>query len=154
MGAAVTVELNKPIDGSDIKLFDHAKSELIQLRNLLGSLTKDKNKNISNHMTHGKIDLSDICLGLNENDDFNRCVEEICHIRKALQLSTQKARRKTRYYLCKEESMTEILTDSQMHERELYISTDDPVSNKTYLTRKDSESCAPEEDSDSDSDSD
>jgi len=39
MGAAVTIELAKPIDGSDIisnGSLDHARSEIIRLRSTLG----------------------------------------------------------------------------------------------------------------------
>lgn len=105
MGAAVTIELQKPVDGSDIKStgqLDHAKAEITRLRGLLGHLAKDME-------TDGVIyDAHDLCMGVNEAEDFNRCIEEICHIRKALQMSTQRARRKTRLYKCTESLLSDL----------------------------------------------
>ncbi len=42
-------------------------------------------------------DASDIVLGDNEHLDFERCVDEVAHIRRCLQLSTQSSKRRNRY---------------------------------------------------------
>lgn len=93
MGAAATIELQKPVDASDIisaGSVELAKAEVIRLRTSLGHLAKDSDfNNVLN------LDGSDLIKG-NEGD-FDRCVDEISHIRKALQLSTQSSRRKTRH---------------------------------------------------------
>lgn len=95
MGAAVTIELQKPLDGSDIKSsgqLDTAKAEVTRLRRLLGQLAKESGRQ---DMIY---DASDLCLGVNVEEDFDRCISEICHIRKALQMNTQRSRRLTRFY--------------------------------------------------------
>jgi hypothetical protein len=95
MGAAVSIELQKPTDASDIiqsgKLED-ARNEVMRLRADLGHLAK------SAGFADVVYDASDLCLGINEDDDFKRCIKEIIHIRTALQLSTQQSRRQTRHY--------------------------------------------------------
>ena len=93
MGAAVTIELNKPADASDIresKSLDYAKDEVIRLRNDLGQLAREYNVNI---MTY---DASDIVLGYDDSEDFERCIREVAHIRSCLRLNTQNSRRRTR----------------------------------------------------------
>lgn len=93
MGAAVGVELNKPVDGSDILHSDSllvARDEIVRLRLLLGHLAKD------NGFSEVVYDASDLVKGVSEKEDFNRCLEEIIHIRKCLQLSTQTTKRKER----------------------------------------------------------
>ncbi len=93
MGAAVGVELNKPIDGSDILASDSllvARDEIVRLRLLLGHLAKE------NGFSEVVYDASDLVKGDSEKEDFDRCLEEIIHIRKCLQLSTQTTKRKER----------------------------------------------------------
>ena len=43
-------------------------------------------------------DASDLLLGVDDEEDFERCIKEISHIRSCLQLHTQSSRRKTRVY--------------------------------------------------------
>ena len=95
MGAAVTVELSKPLDASDIRSTNSlvvAKNEIIRLRENLGHLAKNMPG-----FSQISYDASDLCLGVNEMEDFERCIKGIEHIRRALQLSTQKSRRQTRF---------------------------------------------------------
>eukprot|EP01039_Chlorochromonas_danica_P004513 gene4513-4949_t len=86
MGAAVAVEIKKPPDASDI-LETHnlafARSEIVRLRRELGHLAA------SYGMEVVSLDASDLVLGENEEEDFMRCVNEISHIRRCLQLHTQ-----------------------------------------------------------------
>ena len=93
MGAAASIEMKKPTDASDISSTGSlivAKNEVIRLRELLGQYAKDAG------FTEVIYDASDLVLGEDEQDDFERCVDEIIHIRTALQMSTQKSRRQTR----------------------------------------------------------
>jgi hypothetical protein len=93
MGAAASIEMQKPTDASDIsstRSLVVAKNEVIRLRELLGQYAKDAG------FTEVIYDASDLVLGEDEQDDFDRCVDEIIHIRTALQMSTQKSRRQTR----------------------------------------------------------
>lgn len=93
MGAAASIEMKKPTDASDISSTGSlivAKNEVIRLRELLGQYAKDAG------FTEVIYDASDLVLGEDEQDDFERCVDEIIHIRSALQMSTQKSRRQTR----------------------------------------------------------
>ena len=92
MGTAASIESVKPADASDIidAGFFVAKNEIIRLRNELGHLA------VTGGFGVVVMDASDICLGVNEDEDFERCVKEIIHIRSALRLSTQTSRRKTR----------------------------------------------------------
>lgn len=87
------VELNKPVDGSDILASESllvARDEVVRLRLLLGHLAKE------NGFTEVVYDASDLVKGVSEKEDFTRCLEEIIHIRKCLQLSTQTTKRKER----------------------------------------------------------
>jgi len=93
MGGAVSVELNKPVDASDItesQSVEVAKCEVIRLRAALGHLAKAAG------FAEVVYDASDLVHGMDELEDFNRCVAEIVHIRSALRLSTQGSKRKTR----------------------------------------------------------
>ncbi len=93
MGSAVSVELEKPADASDIRSSNDlsiARTEIIRLRHALGHLAKDAG------FAEVVYDASDLCLGANEIEDFNRCVEEISYIRRALRLSTQSEKRRSR----------------------------------------------------------
>lgn len=95
MGASASVELTKPVDASDIKQsgnFEFAREEVIRLRKELGHLAKDFGINIVIE------DASDIVLGISVEDDFDRCIKEISHIRRCLQLSTQTSKRQKRKY--------------------------------------------------------
>ena len=93
MGAAVALELSKPVDAKDIiesKSLEYAKNEVIRLRHNLSHLAEKYGMKI---MTN---DASDLIHGSNEIDDFNRCVDEVKHIRACLQLNTQTSKRRTR----------------------------------------------------------
>jgi hypothetical protein len=107
MGAAVGVELNKPVDGSDILASESlllARDEIVRLRLLLGHLAKE------NGFSEVLYDASDLVKGMNEKEDFNRCLEEIIHIRKCLQLSTQTTKRKQRMNMLPTTIFTNIAT--------------------------------------------
>jgi len=93
MGAAVTIELVKPLDGSDIINIEIARNEVIRLRTTLGHLAQ-----LGGFSGEIVLDASDIVLGENETDDFNRCLQEIIHIRRCLQLHTQNSKRRDRGY--------------------------------------------------------
>lgn len=93
MGATASIELEKPVDASDIlatNSLDFAKSEVIRLRRELGHLAASYGVEILSY------DASDIVLGRNDDDDFHRCVREIAHIRGCLQLNTAQASRRGR----------------------------------------------------------
>lgn len=93
MGAAVTVELTKPTDASDISQTNDltfARNEIIRLRKELGHLAQAYGVNVLSY------DASDIVLGENEEEDFQRCVREIAHIRQCLRLNTQQSMRQQR----------------------------------------------------------
>ena len=92
MGAAASIESQKPVDASDIQAqgFEAAKAEIIRLRRALGHLSEQNGFGIV------VIDASDICLNENQQEDFERCLKEIIHIRSALRLSTQSSRRRSR----------------------------------------------------------
>ena len=94
MGAAAAIECRKPVDASDIIAsgsLELAKQEIINLRTSLGKYATQAGFNKELVM-----DASDLVLGEVEDEDFNRCVAEIIHIRSCLRLSTQGARRQTR----------------------------------------------------------
>ena len=96
MGAAASIEMNKPVDASDILesgSLSYASSEVIRLRSELGHLAKLAGIDVVVY------DASDILFGVNEKEDFDRCVKEVAHIRQCLQLHTQSSRRKTRTYV-------------------------------------------------------
>lgn len=93
MGAAVTIELTKPADGSDIVAtgsLNYAKNEVIRLRNDLGFLAQQYGMQVM------PIDADDLIHG-NDQEDFDRLVAEIVHIRAALRLNTQSSKRRGRY---------------------------------------------------------
>ena len=95
MGAAASFESQRPVDASDIRdsgSVDVALAEVVKLRNMLGHLAK------ANGFSEVVYDGSDLVLGINEDEDFERCVNEVAHIRSCLHLSTQGARRKGRQY--------------------------------------------------------
>jgi len=123
MGAAVTIELQKPIDASDIKSIDSARKEVTRLRNLLGILANE-DRGINSNALHN----DDLCLGINEMEDLNRYIDEIIHIRIALQIRTQKARRKTRHYICKENKLGDLTTQEDND----YDHDDDGATSQTH----------------------
>lgn len=90
MGSAVSVEIFKPADGSDLVSFEAAKAEVVHLRATLGHLAKD------NGFTEVVYDASDLVHGIDEEADFTRCRDEVVHIRGCLRLSTQNAKRRNR----------------------------------------------------------
>ncbi len=95
MGAAAAVEMNKPCDASEIRSSGSltvAKNEIIRLRGLLGHLAKDYG------IKAVVYDASDIVLGDDDDEDFERCLKEISHIRNCLQLNTQNSKRADRKY--------------------------------------------------------
>ena len=101
MGAAVTIELTKPPDGSDIistGSLEYAKNEVIRLRCNLGCLA------VQHGMQVMPENADDLVLGENETEDFDRVVKEICHIRACLRLNTQSSKRRSRYNLTTDES--------------------------------------------------
>lgn len=93
MGAAAAVELTKPSDASDILSTNDltfAKNEIIRLRKELGHLA-------SAYGVHAiDTDAKDLVLGVDEEEDFLRCVREISHIRQCLRLNTQQSMRQQR----------------------------------------------------------
>lgn len=96
MGAAVGVEINKPVDASEIRescSVAVAKAEIIRLRTLLGHLAQ------ANGFEPVCLDASDLVTGVDDLADFERCVKEIAHIRRCLQLNTQNSRRVDRKYV-------------------------------------------------------
>ena len=91
MGAAVGVEMAKPLDGSDIATdLQHAMNEVIRLRHALGHLAKGAG------FSEVVYDASDLVLGEDEDQDRLRCVAEVVHIRAALRLSTAGDKRRVR----------------------------------------------------------
>jgi hypothetical protein len=93
MGAAVSIEMEKPVDASDVYCtgsLPTARGEVIRLREKLGHLAKQAG------FCDVVYDASDLVLGEKESEDFDRCIAEIVHIRSALKLSTQSSRRQTR----------------------------------------------------------
>ena len=91
MGAAAGVEIQKPVDASEIRATGNlriAKDEVIRLRDLLGHFAKDAG------FAEVVYDASDLCFGDNEEEDFERCVEEVAHIRRCLRLRPQSAARR------------------------------------------------------------
>jgi hypothetical protein len=96
MGAAaslINVELTKPADASDIRdqgSLEFAKSEVVRLRGELGHLARAYGVEILS------FDASDLVLGDNDEEDFQRCVREIAHVRQCLRLNTQQSVRSQR----------------------------------------------------------
>lgn len=120
MGAAVTIELTKPVDGSDIVAtgsIDFAKNEVIRLRNDLGYLAQKYGMQVV------PTNADDLISG-NEDEDFKRLVAEICHIRACLRLNTQSSTRRSRAALYPEpgqkvdESKCEASDDNSSSESE------------------------------------
>lgn len=96
MGATASIEMQKPTDASDISItcsLKIARDEVIRLRELLGQYAKDAG------FTEVIYDASDLILNENEEEDFERCIDEIRHIRSALRMSTQKSKRQIRVKL-------------------------------------------------------
>jgi hypothetical protein len=93
MGAAAAFEMTKPVDASEIRLtrsLGAARGEVIRLRETLGHLAKMAGIELVVY------DASDLVLGLNDDEDFERCCSEISHIRQCLRLHTQNSKRSTR----------------------------------------------------------
>lgn len=93
MGAAVAIDIAKPKDASDIRAtgsLSIAKEEVIRLRGLLGHLAKDYGINAVVY------DASDLVLGKDDDEDFERCVKDIAHIRGCLHLQSQTSIRSSR----------------------------------------------------------
>jgi len=90
MGAAVSVEIGRPADGSDMTTFELARDELLRLRQSLGHLAKD------NGFAEVVYDGSDLIHSMDVQQDFERCKAEVVHIRACLRLSTQNAKRRAR----------------------------------------------------------
>ena len=86
----MSIEIQRPIDGSDLTDFAGARDELLRLRHALGHLAKD------NGFAEVVYDGSDLIKGLDEQADFDRCKAEVVHIRACLRLSTQNAKRRGR----------------------------------------------------------
>ena len=103
MGAAVTIELTKPSDARDIResgSLAYAKNEIMRLRSELGYLAQQYGMQIM------PADASDLILGYDDDDDFERIIAEICHIRACLRLNTQSSKRRSRYNLHDPETTT------------------------------------------------
>ncbi len=95
MGAAASVEVTKPLDASDVRAtgsLEFARGEVVRLRAELGHLAKLAGIEIIVY------DASDIVLGVNQEEDFERCVQELSHIRTLLRLHTQSDKRRARSY--------------------------------------------------------
>jgi hypothetical protein len=91
MGAAVGVEMNKPADASDVQHnLISAKNEVMRLRHSLGHLAKGAG------FTDVVFDASDLVHGKDEQEDLDRCVAEVVHIRAALRLATASGQRRAR----------------------------------------------------------
>lgn len=91
MGAAVGVEIAKPLDGSDVADdLQFAMNEVIRLRHALGHLAKGAG------FSEVVYDASDLVLGEDKDVDRLRCVAEVVHIRAALRLSTAGNKRRVR----------------------------------------------------------
>lgn len=110
MGAAVTLELAKPPDASDIReigSLSAALSEVVRLRRQLGMLAAEYDAR-SGGNGEGQlsalrsnllvVDGSDLVGGASEEEAFERCVQEVAHIRQCLRLHTQSSRRRQRCY--------------------------------------------------------
>lgn len=94
MGASASIEGLKPVDASDIRGtndLSYARSQIVNLRANLGKYALQ-----AGFKDEVVYDGSDLCQGVDEAADFDRCVLEIAHIRQCLKLSTQRSRRATR----------------------------------------------------------
>ena len=79
MGAAVGIELQKPLDASDIResgSLDIARGEVMKLRASLGKYAA------SAGFAEVVFDASDLVQGIDETEDFERCIAEVAHIRR------------------------------------------------------------------------
>ena len=93
MGSAASVEALKPTNASEIRQtgsLEVARGEVIRLRELLGHLAAQAGFDAVIY------DASDLVQGEDSKADFERCCNEVAHIRSALRLSTQSAKRRTR----------------------------------------------------------
>ncbi len=93
MGAAVTIELSKPADGSDIaatQSLEFATKEIVRLRSDLGYLAQRYGMQVMPD------NADDLIQGNDEQEDFKRVIAEIVHIRACLRLNTQSSKRRTR----------------------------------------------------------
>ena len=128
MGASVTIELSKPTDASDVRNtgdLDFARSEIIRLRQQLGHLAKDYGMDIV------ALDASDLVQGENTDEDFERCIREIAHIRRCLQLNTQTSKRRQRNYDTHTSATNDdAAADSKYDESEAVSSDDDDDESK------------------------
>jgi hypothetical protein len=109
MGSAASFEMSKPVDANDIlksQSLPFAKSEVIRLRGCLGHLARLAGIDVVVY------DASDIVLGMNDQEDFHRCVQEVSHIRQCLRLHTQVSRRRGRPITATEEKERD-LTDAK-----------------------------------------
>ena len=78
MGAAASFESQRPVDASDIResnSVDVALGEVVKLRKMLGHLAA------ANGFAEVVYDGSDLVRGINEEEDFEKCVKEVAHIR-------------------------------------------------------------------------
>lgn len=120
MGAAASVEMNKPADASDIATTNSlqvAKDEVIRLRGALGHFARQAGFNEVIY------DASDLVIGDDDEKDFQRCVDEIIYVRSALRLSTMKQTRSRRAVMTNiEEKRWEAKNDDE------YESNDDDSS--------------------------
>ena len=102
MGASASIEALKPVDASDIRSTNdlgYARDQIVHLRASLGKYALQ-----AGFKDEVVYDASDLCQGVDEAEDFNRCISEIAHIRQCLKLSTQRSRRATRPALSSMES--------------------------------------------------
>jgi len=96
MGAAVTIELSKPADASDIastNSLEYATNEIVRLRSDLGYLAQRYGMQVMPD------NADDLITGEDERKDFERVIAEIVHIRACLRLNTQSSKRRTRVNL-------------------------------------------------------
>ena len=93
MGAAVTIELSKPADASDVastNSLEFATNEIVRLRSDLGYLAQRYGMQVMPN------NADDLITGEDEKKDFERIIAEIVHIRACLRLNTQSSKRRTR----------------------------------------------------------
>ena len=113
MGAAAGVEVHKPTDASDIANTGDltiARGEVMRLRNLLGQYAKDAG------FLDVTYDASDLVLGENDEDDFDRCIDEIIHIRTACRMATQKSRRQRRVQVAPSNCVADRSSDNMVED--------------------------------------
>jgi hypothetical protein len=90
MGAAVSVEGVKPLDGSDLEeeTLQAVKDEVTRLRTLLQAHVDEEKKK------EWPLDVSDICQGGDEAEEKIGCIREICNVRKAISMAGQQMQRR------------------------------------------------------------